>query len=182
MASDEAISGALAFLHELFPTRAVGPATLDAWSVVFADWSDAQVHDCAVRAARETGRVFFPTPGEIIAHRSVAPVRALDTEGLLKRIGALGSYDPRTGWCWPSLEKVRIEIGAAEATAYGLVGPSRLFSDTANTRDIAQRDFTRALGEAVGRAGPATVALPVERRDELANPDASPHSVSRAAT
>lgn len=148
MASDRGISGVLAFLHELFPTREIGPATLDAWALVFADWDDDELQRCAVLAAKTPGRTFFPTPGEIAAFAPKPP--APDVDALLLKIHDLGEYSPRVGWCYPSLQSIREQLGEAVGDAYAEAGAGRCFADAdrngqSTTRDIARREFAAAL-------------------------------------
>lgn len=148
MANDREVSAVLAFLHELFPTREIGPATLDAFAMIFEDWPDGELTDCAKKAARERGRTFFPTPGEISAYRALPTV---DSGAMLRRISALGSYNPN-GWIYPRLEKVRDEFGPAIAQAYADAGAERCFAgDESITQDIARRSFDKALGEVAVR-------------------------------
>lgn len=147
MASESAVGRTLAFLHELYPTREITPEAVAAWTVAFRDWDDRQLMECAMKAAREVGRTFFPTPGEITALR---PRPALDLAGILHRISELGQYNPHTGWQYPRIDVVREALGDAIATAYGSAGAERCFADDANdgshvTRDIARREFEKNL-------------------------------------
>lgn len=161
VATDRAIAGILAMLHELFPTRDIGERTLDAFALVFADWSDEELQTCAAACARESGRTFFPTPGEIAAHRQLPPI---DVERLLAQISKLGSHDPRKGWIYPSPEQIRDAFGSPIADAYLAAGGARCFAQEASdgssiTRDIARREFGEQLAT-VQRRHPDRPLLP----------------------
>ncbi len=152
MASNRGIARVLAVLHELFPTREITPATLDAWEIVFGpDWTDEELRECAIRAAKEPGRSFFPAPGDIIAHR---PRPAIDIDALKRQIERLGHYNPNTGWILPTTEAVRAELGDGIAGAYAQVG-ERLFSDNPTTASIADSAFREGMA--------AVEAPPTER-------------------
>jgi hypothetical protein len=142
MASDATIGSLLSFFQELFPTREFSPATLDAWSVVFASWDDDELRECARKVASEPGRTFFPTPGEVIAMRALP---SIDGEAVLRRIAALGEPHPHQSWLYPRLETVREKLGDAVANAYAAAGSERCFSDAAVTKDIARRAFATDL-------------------------------------
>ena len=135
----------LAYLHELYPSRDIGVATTEAWAITFADWDDAEFQACARKAASTAGRTFFPTPGEIAACRALP---AVDTGKILRRISALGTYNPN-GWLYPSIETVRDSMGEAVAQAYAAAGAERCFADDDSiTQDIARRSFASELGHA----------------------------------
>lgn len=158
MANDTTIAGVLAFLHELFPTRPVTPATLDAFSLIFADWPDAELNRCAVEAARESGRTFFPTPGEIAAYRAHYLPPVMDHEFVLRQIEKLSVYNPHRGMVPPRIDEVREKLGAHVAAAYALGGGCRIFADGETTRDIARREFEKALQDI--RTNPREYGLP----------------------
>lgn len=168
MASDIGISRTLAFLHELFPTRDIGPATLDAWALVFESWPDDLLQSCAVKAAKEPGRTFFPTPGEVGAY---APPPPVDTLAVLYRIEQLGHYEPTQGWVLPTFEQIRDALGDEIARAYTVAGAKQLFADDAKdgthvTRDIARRTFAQEL-EKVNKTSPERLRLMPTRKPML---------------
>jgi hypothetical protein len=172
LSTDTAIASTLAFLHELFPGRDIGPATLDAWSIYFSDWSDDELRVHAMAAAREPGRKFFPTPGEIAAHRELPTI---DTDALLSRLAKLGHHNPVTGWQHPTSLAVRDAFGDAVSTAYIDAGTSRCFaSDDPNggsiTRDIARRAFAEAIKTAHQRT-PGGLKLPPPKREPAMVPE-----------
>lgn len=168
MASDAGIARVVAFLHELFPTRDIGPATLDAWSLVFENWPDELLQSCAVKAAKEPGRTFFPTPGEVGAY---APPPPVDTLAVLYRIEQLGHYEPTRGWVLPTFEEIRNALGDAIARAYTVAGAKQCFADDAKdgtsvTRDIARRTFAAEL-EKVNKTSPERLRLMPTRKPML---------------
>lgn len=168
MASDIGISRTLAFLHELFPTRDIGPATLDAWALVFEEWPDDLLQECAVKAAKEPGRTFFPAPGEVAGYRPVPPV---DATAILYRIEQLGHYEPAQGWVLPTFEQIRQALGDEIARAYTTAGSAQLFADDAKdgthvTRDIARRTFAVEL-EQVNKTHPERLRLMPTRKPML---------------
>lgn len=142
MASDQIVAAVLAFLHELYPTREIGPETLDAWAITFAEWDDATLQACVRQAAATPGRKFFPTPGEIATYR---PLPAVDAPATLRRISALGTYTA-TGWIYPGIEAVREALGEPIAAAYAAAGAERCFADDGSvTQDIARRAFAEEM-------------------------------------
>lgn len=167
MASDTAISRVLAFFHELYPTREISPALLDAWAVIFGDakYTDAALEAAARSVSQEAGREFFPTPSALLVYFP-APARLSATE-TLKQISALGHEGPHFEWVLPAVERVRAALGDGIATAYGDVGPHRLGSDNPLTREIAERDFAAGL-----QGLPAAVRLPVDGLLALSGPEA----------
>jgi hypothetical protein len=148
MASAEAIGTVLALLHEYYPNRPLSPNTLAAWRLAFVDIPDADLSAAVMLVAKQPGRTFFPTPGEIFAvlTEKIAPP---PTEELLRSIQQLGFYTPQHGWINPRVDAVRECFGDAIASAYGYVGPGRLYSDNDTTREIARRDFGLALLDAM---------------------------------
>jgi hypothetical protein len=125
MASKAAVAGVLAYLHELYPTREIGAATAEAWAMTFADWDDATIEACARLAAAEPGRTFFPTPGELVAHR---PRPTIDTARLLRLVERLSVYVPASGMIAPNVETVRAQLGDDVADAYAAAGGALVFS------------------------------------------------------
>lgn len=153
MATDAAVARVLAMLHEYFPTREVTEATLDAWAIAFADCSDVDLNTWALAAVREPNRAFFPTPGEILAHR---PAPIIDADVLLERISALGTWNPQDGRVYPRVDRVRDALGDAVAVAYGAAGGRLCFADagrdgSTTTRDIARQKFLAELRAEVKR-------------------------------
>ena len=155
MASDIAVSAALAFLHELFPTREIGPNTLDAFAAAWKGLDDDELRESVLKAAQEPGRAYFPSPGEIIAHRRCAKV---DAGKVLRQISAMGSRNPN-GWIYPSVERVRLALGDEIADAYAAAGTERCFAaDGSVMQDMARRTFAAEL-TAADKNVPATGLL-----------------------
>ena len=65
MASSTTIAGTLAYFAALYPGEPISAATADAWSLALDDISDDSVRDAAQIVAREAGRTFRPTVGEL---------------------------------------------------------------------------------------------------------------------
>lgn len=147
MASKQAIAGVLAYLHELYPSRAIGQATAEAWSLTFADWPDDELQVCARAAAASPGRSFFPTPGEVAAFRVERMTPIVDAGKLLRQIEKLGTYSPTIGYQPPTPSTVRAALGDVIADAYATAGGHRCFSDEEMIRSIAYREFQKAATE-----------------------------------
>lgn len=172
MASKQTIAGALAFLHELFPTRDITDATGHAYQIALAEFSDDELRHCVELVAKEPGRKFFPTPGDIAAHRQPPP--AIDCEALLGRISKLGCHDPRSGWIYPTSERIRESLGDAVADAYVNAGSTQCFapadsSGATVSRDIARRRFADAI-HAAHQAIPGGLQLPARTPEPLQLP------------
>jgi hypothetical protein len=170
MASAKAISAALlAFAEDR--GGAVTQERAQLWFDCLNDVADPHLMRAVNILLRTNGTWTIPTIAMVRDAAGANPppdaLPAIDTEALLKRIGALGSYDPRTGWCWPTVERVWAEIGPSEATAYGLVGPSRLFSDQSTTREIAQREFSVELRREQREAQERARLAPPEEQGRL---------------
>lgn len=148
MASPKAVATMLAMFHESYPTRPLTAKTGRVWEALMRDVDDDLLLQAARVVANQPGRTFFPTPGELRACLATFQPPMPDSEDLLRRISALGTHNPNTGWIYPRVERVREAFGAAVAQAYGLIGPRLLYSDHPNTQDIARRDFREALAEA----------------------------------
>lgn len=104
----------------------------------------------------------FPPPSVFVAAlaESMPPV---DAPAVLRRISALGSYNPHTGWQYPRPEVVREALGGPIADAYGAAGGAQCFADADRdggtvTRDIATRRFTKELS-AAHASSPAMLVL-----------------------
>lgn len=68
MASSTTIAGTLAYFAALYPGEPMTAATADAWSLALDDVSDESVKVAAQIVAREAGRTFRPTVGELRKH------------------------------------------------------------------------------------------------------------------
>lgn len=144
MATAESIARGLALLHESFPTRGISAETGKAWALIFDGVSDKDFLSACLTAARTPGRTFFPTTGELMG--LAAPTPQVNAEAVLLEIQALATYRP-TGMLWPMVELVSDTFGGHIASAYAAAGSARVFSDNPTTREIAQREFAKALQE-----------------------------------
>lgn len=150
MATPKAIATGLSLMHEAFPTRDVTEKTNAVWALLFADVPDAPFVSACTALAVEHGRTFFPTPGEVMA--LAAPAPRVDIDGILASIHDLGEYGP-AGWRYPGIQSIREAMGDSVADAYAEAGGGRCFANAdANglsvTRDIARREFEKALASA----------------------------------
>jgi len=131
-------------MHESFPTRPITAETGPAWEIIFRDVSDREFLGACLAACRESGRTFFPTPGELSA-LILPPPAQYDTEAVLRRVRETCEYVPGYGYSAPRVVKVRELLGDVIANALSEVGAARLYSDNATTREIAAREFAEAL-------------------------------------
>jgi hypothetical protein len=146
MANTAAVATALAYLHELYPSRPITDATLAAFTEALACLSDTQVIDAAKRVGSERGRTFFPSAGEILGAVPPAPAPPTpDADSILQQIDGMGQYNPNAGWVRPSVERIRDRFGDDLAAAYAAEGPHRLYADNDTTRDIARAAFSKAI-------------------------------------
>jgi hypothetical protein len=130
--------------------------------LLFADVADGPFLGACTALAVEQGRTFFPTPGELMALAAPAPV--VDVNGLLTQIHDLGEYGP-VGWRYPSMLSIRAALGDAVGNAYLEAGGARVFADNETTRDIARREFGKALAASAKRpANPLLTAGAAPRR------------------
>ena len=181
MASKQTIAGVLAYLHELYPSRAIGQATAEAWSLTFADWPDDELQRCAKAAALTPGRSFFPTPGEVAAFRKTTPI--IDAGKLLRQIEKLGGYSPTIGYQHPTPYTVRLALGDVIADAYATAGGHRCFSDDETTRSIAFREFQKAATEyAAMPEGVRPLLESGQLRPRLKDRNAKPESLADVVT
>jgi len=165
MASLEAVTTGLSLLQEAFPTREITSKTGEVWKLLFADVPDGPFLSACTALAIEHGRTFFPTPGEVMALAAPAPV--VDIDGLLTQIHDLGDYGP-TGWRYPGIQSIREALGDSVADAYAEAGGGRCFANSdssgqSTTRDIARREFAKALATTAKRPG-LTLIGPSEPR------------------
>lgn len=157
MPTPECVARVLALFAELFPNANITERTGDAWLFALDGHEDASVMAAARLVAREPGRRFMPTVGELLGAMR-GPAAIYDVDDIARRIESLGTYNPRTGWQWPSVEHVWRTLGAGIAEAYGAVD-ARLGAEGTG-RDIALREFGVMLSKAVARDGPRALAAP----------------------
>jgi len=140
----------------------VDAARADLYTAALDDVSDEQLEAATVRLVRTHSGEFIPNPATIRNACGANHVPAQDVDAVLKGIERLGSYNPNTGWNAPRVSLVREEMGDAVAEAYGAAGGSRVFADNETTREIAARDFGKALVLAESEVG--RTALPLEHK------------------
>lgn len=143
MASARCIADTIAYLMEIYPLPPITAHTAPVWERVLSGLTDEEVERGANICLAQTGRKFRPAPTEV--RDAVTPPITINVEQILSEISALGAYNPRTGWQYPRAETVREKLGDGIAAAYGVVGPSLLFSDNLTAREIAQREFADEL-------------------------------------
>jgi hypothetical protein len=160
MASLKCVTAVLAAWHELYPTRELTADTAAVWSRLFPDVSDQDFTIAGDACARQAGRKFFPTPGELAFFLESDEPPAISAHEMLRRIRSLCVYDVGIGYVYPRVETVRSVLGDAAAQAYGNVGPHRLGSDNQTTRDIAERDFAGVLEREQAAHPPRSSSFP----------------------
>ena len=156
MASKRGVAATLGLLSRAF-AGVVDEAKIDLYYGAWSDLTDEQLLKAVTVVVRTWTGAFIPPPAILREAIAPAPV-AVDSETILRKISRLGSYNPNTGWNYPSVEKVRDELGESIAYAYVAGGRQRLFSDNDVTRDIALREFEESAKLAIGRA---SLGLPI---------------------
>jgi hypothetical protein len=167
MASREAVAAGLAVLQQCAPTRDIDTDTLRIWQTLFADDSDAAFLTACRTLAREPGRTFFPSPGEVVAAMR-PPQPPIDIDRLCWLLGGLTTYTPH-GTRPPALADIADLFGPAVAEAVGNVGVGRLLCGTEDDAQWAKKDLRAALADAtdlpvsVPRVGEPARTLPAIR-------------------
>ena len=161
MASTRAVAAALAMLSADRGGE-VGPLKVEAWGMALINISDDELKDAVTRFMVLDKGEFIPPVSKIYA--LCRPPAVVDVDALLKRISALGHYNPNSGWIYPRVDDVRKAMGDGIAEAYAAAGTARCFADTASDgshigRDIARRSFAAEL-DAIQRTNPAALAAP----------------------
>jgi hypothetical protein len=164
MATDKAVAAFLAVMAELYPTRPITAATLSAYALALAPLADEDLGRATGTLAREPGRKFFPTPGEVLAaaQPQLAPV---DVDRLCWLLSGLTTYTPH-GVRPPSLAAVADHFGPEVADVCASVGLDRLLTSDAASAEWARKALREALASAphlppeVPRVGQAPQHLP----------------------
>lgn len=166
MASRVAVGRAMATLARAF-AGVVDDAKIDVYSAAWDDLTDEQLLAAMTVVCRQWEGAFIPPPAVI--RRAVAPAEsAVDGGKFVRQISKLGTYNANVGWIYPSVERVRDELGESVAYAYSAAGRERLFADDDTTRSIAQREFDQALLEAAAKgANGLPVLTPAENDQKL---------------
>ena len=152
MASKRYVAACLTYLSRTFAGK-VDPEKAQAYSLALEDVTDAEIEDATKRLLSTHTGEFVPTPAVIRAAVPRLRAPSLNVARIERAIGSLGSHNPYSGWADPSVEVVRERLGDAIASAYATVGAGCLFADDAKTRDIARRDFVKAMEETVKAPG-----------------------------
>lgn len=172
MASKRAVATALKMLGRAF-AGVVDEPRIEVYAAALEDLTDEELATAATLVIRNYTGEFIPPPAVIRKAIAPAPV-AVDAPSIIRRIEKLMTYNPNMGMLPPPTETVRTQLGEQAAYAYAAAGGPRLFSDNETTREIAARDFQRAMAEAVGRP---QAPLPVLGAGELAANDAGVKSI-----
>lgn len=116
------------------------------YHAALADVSDEQLDAAVVRIIKTHRGEFVPPVAVVRDAAGANQAPAIEVSVLTQRIRELGLYYADIGrWYAPSAERVGAALGASVARAYGVAGAGLLFSDSDTTREIAERDFGRAL-------------------------------------
>lgn len=149
MASKRAIGTALKMLGRAF-AGVVDAARVDVYSAALDDLTDEQVALATTRVIRTHTGEFIPPPA--ILRKAVAPAPvAVDSMSIVRQIEKLAAYAPGGGMIAPPTSVVAQQLGPVVAYAYARAGGPRLFSENETGRDIALRDFERAIHDAANR-------------------------------
>lgn len=95
---------------------------------------------------------FWP-PVAVILRKIRKPEKArsiaVDGPSVIRQIEKMATYNPSVGMIYPRVDAVRERLGEPVAYAYAAAGAHRLFSDNEISRDIATREFQKAMTDAV---------------------------------
>lgn len=164
MASEKAVGVALKMLARAF-AGTVDPERVEVYIAALSDLSDDDVARATTFTIRNYTGEYIPPPA-VLRSFVRTNAEAIDTGAIVRRIEKLATYVPNSGMVYPPVVKVREAMGDAAAYAYAAAGGVRLFADNQTTRDIASREFERALIEA-RRAVIRGVSLPILGVDAL---------------
>jgi hypothetical protein len=149
MASKSAVFAALKLLGRAFAGTVDEPKA-DVYHAALEELSDEELARATTIVIKTHTSDFIPPPAVLI--RAVAPARlAIDSGAIVRQIEKLAVYTPGGGMVYPPTCVVARELGTGVAYAYAAAGGSRLFSENDTGRDIAVREFERALSEASHR-------------------------------
>ena len=162
MATRKAVMATLTMLAREY-AGTVTEEKADLWLAALEDVSDRVLALAVAKVIRTHTGGFIPPVALLREAAGANALPVIDAERILRDIDRLGSHNPATGWQSPRVERVREVMGASVAAAYAEAGgPSRLFADSATTRDIAAREFAASLTAEVQIHGVA--ALPPAMR------------------
>jgi hypothetical protein len=160
MASKRAVASTLKALARNFAGE-ITTERVALYHAALQDVGDDALRHAAVRVVREYTGQFLP-PVAVLRDAAGANHRMMlvDGEATLQAIARLGQTNQVGRWFPPYVETVRVTLGESIAIAYAAGGAGRLFADNETTRDIARRDFQKALEGVAKESGPAAIALP----------------------
>jgi hypothetical protein len=148
MASKRVIAQALKMLSRVF-SGTVDELTVDVYCAALEDLTDADVERATAHVIRTVKSSFMPTPA--VLREIVTPLRVVvDADSILRKIAKeLAHHSPTIGMSYPSTHAVETHFGPQIAYAYAAAGgPSRLYANDETSRDIAAREFQKALQQA----------------------------------
>lgn len=164
MASERAVAA----MMRMFSRNFAGEVTKERcilYHAALQDVGDEELEAATKKIIQEHRGEFIP-PVAVIRDSIGANARgsSIDATATMSAISGLGEYHVESGrWRYPSTRRVAEKLGDAIAEAYGEAGGPLLFATSEVTREIAQRDFVRALSRASQRVGPGAIALPGSR-------------------
>jgi hypothetical protein len=139
-------------LARTFTGGQVERETIELYAAALDDLTDEQLERACLIVVRTHTGGFIPPPA--VLRKAIAPARAVvDADAILRRIEKLSIYNAATGMIAPPRAVVERELGEAVGYAYAAAGGKRLFADDEIGRDIATREFEKALAEAESRPG-----------------------------
>lgn len=171
MASSTAVSAALKMLARAF-AGSVDVERIELYRAALEDLSDAELAAATTIVIKTHTGDFIPPPA--VLRKAVAPAPiAVDAHALVRRIEKLATYNPNVGMIYPATSVVHEQLGEAIAYAYAAAGGPRLFSEDDTGREIATREFQRAMAEAASRPMASlpvvdTRSLPAESTKRIA--------------
>ena len=171
MASNERVGWALSVLKHLPSKNPVTAETTAFYALGLRDLADDDLtRAVGIAASRCT---FLPTPAELRDLAGANRAEVVDAEAVLTAIAVMATYLPTTGTTYPRVEAVRERLGDGVANAYGAAGGGRIFAGSEVTRDIARREFEKALAEEVADRGADDVMEWVHALKRLPSPENS---------
>jgi hypothetical protein len=151
MASERAIVAAFKILSRAF-AGVVDKERVDVYCAALEDLSDTELATAVTHVVKTHTGEFIPPPAVIRKAVAPAPV-AVDATAVIRKIEKLATYNPNVGMVYPRVEDVRTALGDAAAYAYAAAGGPRVFSDNETSRDIATREFQKAMADAANLPG-----------------------------
>ncbi|HTE46506.1 MAG TPA: hypothetical protein VK636_14740 [Gemmatimonadaceae bacterium] len=149
MATNRAVVASLAMLGRAF-AGVVDEERVELYRAALEDLTDEQLATATALVVKSHTGEFIPPPA--VVRKAIAPAATtIDAVGILRRIEKLAVYNPNVGMVYPRVDVVREQLGDATAYAYAAAGGPRVFSDNEVSRDIATREFQKALSDAANR-------------------------------